>query len=41
VSVVHGEPSAAETLRRRISHELGWPATVPAPGDTVDVEARS
>jgi len=39
VSVVHGEAGAADTLRRRIGHELGWPAAVPGPGDTVDVGA--
>jgi metallo-beta-lactamase family protein len=38
VSVVHGEASAADTLRRRIRHELGWPAAVPRSGDTVAVE---
>lgn len=27
--VTHGEPSAADTLRRRIAEELRWPATVP------------
>ena len=27
--VVHGEPQAADTLRRRIDREFGWPATVP------------
>jgi metallo-beta-lactamase family protein len=35
VSIVHGEPIAAESLRRRIRHELGWAASVPATGDTV------
>ncbi|MEI3848091.1 MULTISPECIES: MBL fold metallo-hydrolase RNA specificity domain-containing protein [unclassified Microbacterium] len=29
VYVTHGEPSAADTLRARITHELGWPARVP------------
>lgn len=29
VYVTHGEPSAADTLRSRIIHELGWPARVP------------
>ncbi len=29
VFVVHGEPQAADTLRRRLDHELGWEATVP------------
>lgn len=37
VSVVHGEPSAADTLRRRIAHELGWRANVPQAGETVTV----
>lgn len=41
VSVVHGEPGAADTLRRRILHELGWAATVPAQGDTVVVSRRA
>jgi metallo-beta-lactamase family protein len=39
VSVVHGEASAADTLRRRIQNELGWPARVPAEGDSVAIEA--
>lgn len=29
VFVVHGEPQAADTLRRRLDHEFGWQATVP------------
>lgn len=29
VFVTHGEPSAADTLRARIQHDLGWPARVP------------
>ncbi|HEY3485503.1 MAG TPA: MBL fold metallo-hydrolase [Ilumatobacteraceae bacterium] len=33
VRVVHGEPIAAETLRRRIEHELGWHAVVATMGD--------
>lgn len=37
VSVVHGEPSAADALRRRVEHELGWPASVPAIGEQVAV----
>jgi metallo-beta-lactamase family protein len=37
ISVVHGEPSAADTLRRRIRHELGWAAAVPGHGDTIVV----
>ena len=28
VFVVHGEPQPADTLRRRLDHELGWDATV-------------
>lgn len=39
VSVVHGEASAADTLRRRIHFELGVPAHVPAFGSTVGVRA--
>ncbi|MDZ7676081.1 MAG: MBL fold metallo-hydrolase [Acidimicrobiales bacterium] len=35
VSVVHGEAGAADALRRRVEHELGWPADVPAFGATV------
>lgn len=27
--VTHGEPAAADTLRRRIQSELGWPCSVP------------
>ena len=27
--VTHGEPAAADTLRRRIQDELGWPCSVP------------
>lgn len=37
VSVVHGEPSAADALRRRVEHELGWTVDVPAHGETVVV----
>lgn len=35
VSVVHGEPSAADALRRRIQNELRLPASVPTLGDTL------
>lgn len=28
VFVIHGEPQPADTLRRRLEHELGWEATV-------------
>ncbi|UPT40113.1 MULTISPECIES: MBL fold metallo-hydrolase, partial [Streptomyces] len=33
--MVHGEPSAAATLRTRISDELGWTAVVPRSGEAV------
>ncbi|MBX7148690.1 MBL fold metallo-hydrolase [bacterium] len=33
--ITHGEPDAAEALRRRISDELGWEACVPQYGDKV------
>jgi metallo-beta-lactamase family protein len=36
--VVHGEPEAAATLRRRISSELGWTAVVPRLGERVRVD---
>lgn len=40
VSVVHGEPASADTLRRRIGHELGWPASVAGYGESVTVAPR-
>lgn len=33
--VTHGEPAAADTLRRRIQGELGWPCSVPDQLDAV------
>lgn len=33
----HGEPAAADTLRHRIERELGWSATVPRLGQTVEI----
>lgn len=36
-SVVHGEPSAADTFRRRLRDELRWDATVAGHGETVTV----
>lgn len=33
--LVHGEETAAETLRDRIDRELGWTAVVPKPGEAV------
>jgi metallo-beta-lactamase family protein len=35
--VTHGEPAAADTLRRRIQDELGWPCSVPDHLDVVIV----
>jgi len=35
--VIHGEPEAADTLRRRIETELRWSALVPEHGSTWDV----
>lgn len=40
VSVVHGEAAAADTLRRRIRNELGWPAWVPGLGEQARVLPR-
>lgn len=37
VFVTHGEPDAADALRGRIEHELGWSATVPEYRDVVDL----
>lgn len=34
VFVTHGEPSAAEALRRRLTDDLGWNVVVPSLGDT-------
>ena len=33
----HGEPTPADALRQRIEHELGWPATVPHLGQTMEI----
>lgn len=38
VFVVHGEPSASDELRRRLSDTLGWFCTVPEAGDKVILE---
>ena len=38
VFVTHGEPSAADALRRRLVDELGWSASVPSLGDTQVLE---
>ena len=37
VYVTHGEPAAADALRLRIEHELGWPARVPDHGEEVPI----
>jgi len=34
VYVVHGDPGAADELRKRIDHDLGWRALVPEHGST-------
>ena len=36
--VTHGEAHAADALRVRIKHELGWPVRVPEHGERVTVE---
>lgn len=38
VCVVHGEPTAADTFRRRLYDDLGWNPVVPHHGQTVTVE---
>jgi metallo-beta-lactamase family protein len=35
--ITHGEPDAAEALRRRAGEQLGWNCSVPAYGDEVDL----
>jgi metallo-beta-lactamase family protein len=37
--VTHGEAHAADTLRARIQHELGWSVRVPGALDTIDLDA--
>lgn len=37
VFVTHGEPGAADALRFRIEHELGWQAMVPDYRDVVEL----
>ena len=36
-SIVHGEPAAADALRRRLRDELGWDAQIPNHGDTIEL----
>ena len=38
VYVTHGEPDAADTLRARIQHELGWRARAPEHLERVSLE---
>jgi metallo-beta-lactamase family protein len=38
VFVTHGEPQAADAMRRRLVDELGWTATVPSYGDQAVLE---
>lgn len=35
--VTHGEPLAADALRQRLQHQLGWTAEVPEQGDEVEL----
>jgi len=35
--ITHGEPASSDTLRGRIEHELGWPASVPEYRESVDL----
>ena len=37
--ITHGEPDAADTLRARIKHELGWPVSVPEQLERVPLAA--
>lgn len=36
--VTHGEPAASDALRRRLEERLRWSVTVPADGQTVELE---
>ena len=36
--IVHGEPDAANALRSRVEHELGWTAVVPRLGERVRID---
>lgn len=38
--VTHGEPAAADEMRRRIAEELGWDVVVPADGEAVALDPR-
>jgi len=35
--ITHGEPEAADTLRRRLAEELGWEASVPGYRDEAEL----
>jgi len=37
IFIVHGEPTAADGLRRRIQDELGWPAKAAEQLETVEL----
>lgn len=37
VFITHGEPGPADALRQRIERELGWTATVPTLGQSVEI----
>lgn len=39
--ITHGEPAAADALRRRISDTLGWPCTVPVYLQSVELAERA
>lgn len=40
VFLVHGEPNAADELRKRIEHELHWEARVPEYRDVIDLRYK-
>ena len=41
VNIVHGEPNAADALRRSLHDDLGWRTHVPGHGESVDLERTS
>ena len=41
VFVTHGEPSASDTLRRRLTETFGWDAMVPDLGRIIELTGRA
>lgn len=39
--LTHGEPDAADSLRRKVKHELGWPVRVPEHLEAIELDRAS